>query len=268
MKLFDPNSPMMQALGKLSDIIICNIMFVLFSLPLFTVGASMTALCRCMMKLIEDTEDALVARDFWRAFKSNFKQATAIWLLVALVILILIGFFYAVNSLLDVLGRAYLLPYFLMVVLFLLGVQYVFPIQARYKLRIRDTLKNAWLIAIAALPWTICGIAVTAVMLYLTFVTMSADMCLFIWAFFGFGVLVYLNSFFYKKAFEKLDPVLPMEAGRAAEGAIFTDEAHIVEAHSHMGQTSGYSNPDWNRQEYPLSDRNDVQGKGYKKKRK
>lgn len=267
MKIIDPNSPLIQALGKLSDVIICNIMFVLFSLPIFTVGASLTALCSCMMKLVEDTEDSLVAKDFWRAFKSNFKQATAIWLLVLLVILILIGFYYAANAMLDVLGRAYLLPYFLLVILFLLGVQYVFPIQARYKLRIRDTLKNAWLIAIAALPWTLCGIGVTAVMLYLTFVTMSADMCLFIWAVFGFGVVVYLNSFFYKKAFQKLDPVLPLEFSQAAEGAIFTDESHAT-GRAHMETTSGYSNPDWNRQEYPLSDRKDVQGKGYKKKKR
>ena len=47
MRLFDLNSPLMVALGKLADIIICNIMFCLFSLPVITIGASLTALYHC-----------------------------------------------------------------------------------------------------------------------------------------------------------------------------------------------------------------------------
>ncbi len=264
MKIIDPNSPLIQSLGKLSDIIFCNIMFVLFSLPLFTAGASLAALCSCMMKLIEDKEDALVARDFWHAFKVNFKQATALWLLVLLVILILVGFFYAANAVIEVLGRLYLVPYFLLVFLFLCSLQYIFPIQARYKLRIRDTLKNAWLISIAALPWTLCSLAVTFGFIFLTFNMMSADMCVFLWAVLGFGLLIYLNSFFHRKAFQKLDPQLSTQAGSAPEGAIFTDETH-EDGRNHMHQESDYSNPDWNRREYPLSDRSDVQGKGSRK---
>ena len=45
MKIIDPNSPLLQALGKLSDIVFCNIMFVLFSIPIVTmIGASLTAM--------------------------------------------------------------------------------------------------------------------------------------------------------------------------------------------------------------------------------
>ena len=264
MKLFDPDSPLAFALGKLSDVILCNVMFILFSMPVFTIGASMTALCSCMMKLVEDTEDAMVARDFWRAFKKNFKQATVLWLLLLLVILVLVSFYYTANAVIEVLGRLYLLPYFLLLVLFLCGVQYVFPILARYQLRLRDVLKNAWLLSIAALPWTLCALAVSFVFLFLTFKTMSADMCLFIWAFFGFALVVYLCSFFYRKAFQKLDPVIAAPEHAASQDAIFTDESH-EDGRTHMFQESGYSNPDWNRREYPLSDRSDVQGKGSNK---
>ena len=44
MRLFDPEGPLMTALSKLADIIICNLMFVLFSVPIITFGASLTAL--------------------------------------------------------------------------------------------------------------------------------------------------------------------------------------------------------------------------------
>ena len=51
MRFFDPDGPMMTALSKLADIVICNVMFVLFclfSLPIVTIGASLAALFTCM----------------------------------------------------------------------------------------------------------------------------------------------------------------------------------------------------------------------------
>lgn len=271
MKIIDPNSPFLQALGKLSDIVFCNIMFVIFSVPIFTIGASSAALYGCMQKLVDDREDDIIVRDFWRAFKSNFRQATCIWLLALVVIVLLSVFYFVASQLLDVLGRAYLLPFFLIAFFFLCGYQYLFPIQARYKLKVKDTIKNAYLLSIAALPWTLLSILLLAGSLYLTFGMMRSDMGLFIWAMLGFGILDYLNCFLFRQAFKKLDPQLPLQARKAAEGALFIDEDHM-EGRVHMHQGSTYSDPNWNRQEYKLSDRKDVKGKssgmiGFKKKK-
>lgn len=261
MKIIDPNSPFLQVLGKLSDIVFCNIMFVLFSIPIVTIGASAAALYSCMQKLIDDREDDLVVRDFWRAFKTNFLQATAIWLICLVVFAVLTIFYFVTSSMLDVLGRVYLVPFFLISFLFLCGFQYLFPIQARYKLKIRDTIKNAYLLSLAALPWTILSIVLTVASLFLTFYMMSFDMGLFIWAVFGFGIVFYLNSFLFKLAFKKLDPALPLASKKPAEGALFVDEMHQNEDRMNMHQASSFSDPNWNRQEYPLSDRKDVKGK-------
>lgn len=260
MKIIDPNSPMLQALGKLSDIVFCNILFVLFSIPLFTIGAASTALYSCMQKLIADREDDLIVKDFWRAFKANFRQATVIWLLALTVILILLAFYFITSQMLDVLGRIYLIPYFLLVFFFLCGYQYLFAIQARYTLKVTDTIKNAFLLSIAALPWTLLAIVMLAGSLFLTFYMMRFDMGLFIWAVLGFGVLDYMNCLIFRQAFKKLDPVLPPASRKAAEGAIFTDEDHM-DGREHMHQVSSFSDPNWNRQEYKLSDRKDVKGK-------
>ena len=48
MSLFDMNGPLMNALRKLANIILCNIVFCLLSLPLFTIGAALAALYACM----------------------------------------------------------------------------------------------------------------------------------------------------------------------------------------------------------------------------
>lgn len=260
MKIIDPESPFLQALGKLSDIVFCNIMFVIFSIPIFTIGASSTALYSCMQKLLDDREDDIIVRDFWRAFKANFRQATCIWLLALIVIVLLCAFYFVASQLLDVLGRAYLLPFFLIAFLFLCGYQYLFPIQARYKLKVKDTIKNAYLLSIAALPWTLLSVLLLAGSLFLTFKMMSFDMGLFIWAMVGFGIVDYLNCFLFRQAFKKLDPQIPLQFRKAAEGALFIDEDHM-EGREHMHQVSSYSDPNWNRQEYKLSDRKDVKGK-------
>lgn len=266
MKIIDPNSPLIQALGKLSDIVICNFLFVIFSLPLLTIGASYTALCKSMQLLIEDREDDLIVKDFWRAFKKNFKQATVLWLLCLLVIGLLAAFYFTANAVIDILGRGYLLPFFLIAFVFLCGVQYVFPIQARYKLRLRDVLKDAWLLSIAALPWTVCCILILAGAIYLTFAMMTVDMCVFIWGVLGFGVVCYLQAFLFRLAFKKLDPaeLARQQAHVAPPEALFTDESHMG-PETHMHSISSYSDPNWNRQEYPLSDRKDVQGRGSRK---
>ena len=94
MKIIDPNSPLIQALGKLSDVIICNMLFCIFSIPIVTVGAAMSALNSCMMLLVDDREDDIIVKDFWRAFKANFKQATGLWLLCLPVIAVLLAFYF------------------------------------------------------------------------------------------------------------------------------------------------------------------------------
>ena len=260
MKIIDPDSPLILALGKLSDVIICNILFVLFSLPFFTIGASSAALYSCMQKLLDDREDDLIIKDFWRAFKGNFRQATVIWLLAFAVIAFLMVFYYIATQMLDVLGRAYLLPFFLIAFFFFCGYQYLFPIQARYRLKINDTIKNAYLLSIAALPWTLLALLVLALSLFLTFYMMDLSMGLFIWAVLGFGIVDYLNCLLFRQAFKKLDPILPAQAKKATEGAIFIDEDHM-DGRASMHQGSTFSDPNWNRQEYKLSDRKDVKGK-------
>ena len=76
MKLNDPEGPVMVALGKLADLVFCNILFCVCSLPVFTIGAALTALFDCTLSITEDMEEQLIIRQFWNAFKRHFKKAT------------------------------------------------------------------------------------------------------------------------------------------------------------------------------------------------
>ena len=60
------------------DCMIVSILWCVFSLPIFTVGASTAALYYTVHKVIRNG-DGKLWNTFWSTFKSNFGQATALW---------------------------------------------------------------------------------------------------------------------------------------------------------------------------------------------
>lgn len=206
MKLFDHNGPLMDALRKLTDLMFCNILFCLLSLPLFTAGAALSALYTCAFALVEEREDPFIVRQFWRAFRANFVQATLLWALSLGATGLLGAYYWAVDQMGGGVAKLYRVTFFLLCVLFLLGFQYFFPMQARYRMKLRHLLKNCWLLSVAALPWTLCTIGVTVGMVYLTFFMNPGffNMAVFLWAVLLFAIVAYLNSFFYLRAFRKV----------------------------------------------------------------
>lgn len=206
MKLFDHNGPLMDALRKLTDLMFCNIMFCLLSLPLFTAGAALSALYTCTFALAQDQEDPFIIRQFWSAFRKNFGQATLLWLLSLLMVGLLGAYYWAVGQMSGGLLRTYRVTYFVLCAVFLFGFQYLFPLQARFRMKTRHLLKNAWLLSVAALPWTLLSIAVTAGMVYVTLFMNPGflNMAVFLWAVLLFAITAYLNSFFFLKAFRQV----------------------------------------------------------------
>ncbi|MBR3569634.1 MAG: DUF624 domain-containing protein [Oscillibacter sp.] len=211
MRLFDPEGPVMSALGTFADLVFCNILFCLFSLPLFTVGASASALCDCALSLAEQREESFIAGQFWKAFRRNFRRGTALWLILLLGVLFLWAYSRAADALPGDLRRLYRVTFFVLLFLYAAGAQYVFPLQARFSRAgnqpsLWGALKTAWLLSAAALPWTLCatGIGVAAVWVSFFMNPAFLNTAVFLWAFAGFAVVAYLQSFFFLKAFRLL----------------------------------------------------------------
>ena len=80
-KLFSLDNPFWRSLNTVADMLILNLLYVACCLPVITVGAATSALYAVSMKLASKDEDIYVTRSFFRAFVSNFKQATLIWLI-------------------------------------------------------------------------------------------------------------------------------------------------------------------------------------------
>lgn len=145
-----------RALSKLVDCIWLNFLFVLTCIPIFTIGASMTALYYTMQKVIRN-DRGYVSSEYWHAFKTNFKQATLTWLIVLAVGLLTffdIQFMKAMDKAGQPLGKAFVF-FQVLLALEILWCTYLFPYMSRFINGMKATMKNAALIAVLNLPWTL-----------------------------------------------------------------------------------------------------------------
>lgn len=78
-----------RLMGRCGALIVSNVLFLIFSVPLVTIGASWTALYGTMMRALREDWELDPVRTFWRAFREDFKQATAAWILMAALALFL-----------------------------------------------------------------------------------------------------------------------------------------------------------------------------------
>ena len=79
-KIFHPDSPVIQLLNKVADLLVMNLLTILFSIPFVTAGAAITALYDAMWKMVEGEDH--VYRSYFYTFKSNMKKSTMIWVLI------------------------------------------------------------------------------------------------------------------------------------------------------------------------------------------
>lgn len=206
MKFWAIDSPVMRVLGRLGDIIILNMIFVVGCIPVITIGTSLSALYAVAMKMAR-VEDPSVWKEFWKAYKRNFKPATICWLIMAVIAVLLFVDF----RIIGVFRGSNLYSVMRIVLAVILGMwvlmfQYLFPYIARFENGIFATLRNALLLSAAHIPSTIVivGLSVGSVILTL-FTSRSFVIASIIWVFFGFAVLTYAQAFLLCRIFEKYE---------------------------------------------------------------
>lgn len=74
--LFDPEKPVMRALGLLTDFVVLNLLFLLLCLPVVTAGAAAAAM-NAAMHHYYDTDSVSRLGRFWGAFRAAFRPALA-----------------------------------------------------------------------------------------------------------------------------------------------------------------------------------------------
>lgn len=142
--LLNNENKLFSLLTKMVDAFYLNLLWILFSLPLITAGASTAALYDTVHKTLRE-ERGYVWSNFFGAFKSNFKKATRFWLLLLAVFMFLYMDFWITFQLWKQGAAAGALCYFFLITMLFAAVWavYVFVIIIRCETCLKQILKDA-----------------------------------------------------------------------------------------------------------------------------
>ena len=131
MKFLAIDSPVMRVLGRLGDIIILNMIFVVGCIPVITIGTSLSALYAVAMKMARGEEPS-VWKEFWNAYKRTFKQATICWLIMAVVAMLLFVDFRIIRVFQGSMYSVMRVILAIILGVWILMFQYLFPYSERF----------------------------------------------------------------------------------------------------------------------------------------
>lgn len=201
MKFFDLESPLMQVLNKVADLMILNLLTVLCCIPIITTGASLTAMHYVALKMARN-EECYIARDFFKSFKLNLKQGTAIWLIELFIIVVLAGDFLIMSRTDISFGNVLKVVLSVIALLALFTFTFVFPVLAKFENTVLRTIKNAFFIGVLQFPKTIAMMVLSVVPIVLFFLFPQITPIIFL---FGLTAPAWLSAKMYSGYFRKLE---------------------------------------------------------------
>lgn len=211
---FSLDSPLIQFLNKVCDVLFLSIVFTLCCIPIITIGPAVTALYYATVKVIR-RERGYLMREFFRSFKLNFKSGA----FLTFIFLIAYGILYVdIKYAQDLVNTNGTMGFIMsnlfraMFIILVLVTLYAFPVLSRFTVKGFQLLKTSFLMSLRHLPSTILIALIVGASLFLLYLIP-------VLFFFVPGLAAFLCSFMMERVFRKYMPA-PNENAEA-EG---TDE--------------------------------------------
>lgn len=205
--LFRINELIFTMLSKFFRFLLVTLLWMVCSIPLFTLGAATSALYDTARRIRQE-DDTHLARKFFAAFRLNFRQGTALTLFYA-VLLALLYFDLAVCFRLPDSVASTLLAFVTLVALMtVILMQYSFALLAGYRNSIMQNLKNAFFLSFLKFGHSVLILLVTllpfaALLLFTDFFLATLP----VWPLVVTPAAVWLNSRLFSGAFSSLQMV-------------------------------------------------------------
>ena len=201
MRFLELDSPLMQALNKLGDLMWLNVLTLICCIPIVTIGPSLTAMHYIALKIARN-EEGYITRDFFKSFMANLRQGIIIGLILIFVLVVLAGDFFIISY--SGLEFSSIMRSMLMAIFFfvMFTAMFLFPVLARFENTVLNTIKNAFIIGIAQLPKTILMMVLFAIPPLLFIYLPQIIPIVFL---FGLSVPAWVSAKLYSKFFRKLE---------------------------------------------------------------
>lgn len=195
-----PDNKFFSFMSAVGDIILLNILFLITSLPILTIGVSLSALYSSIKKRIHGHE-SYVSKDYISAWKENRKNGLLIWIILLPCLLAMLFFTIYIAGHLE--NLAAVCAYFLLFLILLFTLTYAFPLQATFVNSPLQILRNSLLTALAHLPYTLVLIFITSIPVCLTLCFPSALYFSFTyWILFGFSLSTIVSVLITERVFK------------------------------------------------------------------
>jgi len=187
-----------KVLNRIADLVGLNLLAILFCIPIITIGASITAVYGCIFR-IQEKREGYLTKDFWKLFKECFRSSTIIYLVgVAVVAMLYLDYqIFATDSRLDILQVLVVAGGILVAEIF----TYAFPMESYFENSLKATVKNALLLGISNIPYTLLMLGINV---FPFFLVARIPVTFGIWFLIGISGVAWINSFFLKKIFQNV----------------------------------------------------------------
>lgn len=204
--LFSVDGFVGRILTGFTDLLTLSILWVLFSLPVVTAGAASAALYTMTLRIVRN-EEGRIAGGFLEAFRTNFKNATYIHLLLTAAAALLGVYWFSVGLLPEGIRPFFRGASILFWLLWLMETLFVYPVQARFENTVRNIMKNAWLIAAGNFPVLLLVLLITGIPIWAFLLNTGLFIRLLpVWLFFAPGGTAWLNSLLFQHCFRRYIP--------------------------------------------------------------
>ncbi|MFW6030514.1 MAG: YesL family protein [Halanaerobiales bacterium] len=176
------------------NLLIMNVLWIIFSIPIFTMGAATTALFYVVGKHSRG-EQINMLKDFWKGFISDFGQSTIVFILM----FISIGLLYFNLRNLHLVENYIILyiPFNLFILIeWILMSVYIYPLISRYELSTFDLFKKTFLLANTNLFRSVFCLLIIVLVLFLIY--WKPFFFLFIMSIYAFLIYNILKGIFLK----------------------------------------------------------------------
>lgn len=145
-----------QKINKMIDGFLLNILWLIVSLPLITLGASTTALYYTVNKVIIH-DKGHIWKSFWHSFKGNFKQSTIIELLLLLLLSLMSYDSYIMYQIFTIEGKfaGFYLLFIVAIAFIVIWGCYLITYIARFDDATKTILIKSFKIMIANIGWSV-----------------------------------------------------------------------------------------------------------------
>lgn len=205
-RIFADGSGLSEFCARMRHILVVNVLWVLCSLPIVTLGAA-TAAAFAALQFTAQAEQLKSGKLYFYALRKHFKHATGLWLILAcLTALMVVCTYYFISS--ENNNVVLLAVFFFFLLLYGIIMVYSFPVLVRSDGSTMEILLFSLLGGLRHLPWSLLAVILAAVpVIMFLFETYWFLYTGLLWLLYGFAIIAYIDLLILGRVFKKLRQV-------------------------------------------------------------